>query len=88
MPKIKDVLSQAKMAEGIAEEVKYRWLGQLDGKTYTFPEDADTELKMKSIKVYTTYLEAMDAFFSGDMASYEVLALKLRLAYEEEMRRV
>lgn len=85
MPKIKDVLKEVHTSEEISDAIKYRWLGELDKKKYSYPEDADTELKMKNIEVYTTYLKAMEAFFSGDMDNYNALALLFKLAYEEEM---
>lgn len=85
MPKIRDVLNQTHLSNEISNVVKVRWLGELDKKRYTYSEDMDTELKMKNIEVYTTYLKAMEAFFTGDMDDYHACALLFRLAYEEEM---
>lgn len=87
MPKIKDVLAQIQTSKEIPDVIKYIWLGQLDKKKYNYPEDADTELKMKNIEVYTTYLDAMIAFYSGDLAEYSAKALLFEWLYREEERR-
>ena len=87
MPTIRNVLSEAQIGEGLSEAIKYRWLGELDKKKYSYPEDADTELKLKNAEVYVTYLEAMDTFLSGDMVEYSVKAELFQMAYEEEVLR-
>ena len=86
MPTIREVLSKAHMSEDLPESIKYRWLGELDKKKYNHPEDADTELKLRSVEVYTLYLDAMDAFFSGDLMEYSVKAELFHRAYDEESR--
>ena len=85
MPTIKEVLKEAQTSSEISDAIKYRWLGELDKKTYSYPEDADTELRMKNIEVYTTYLKAMEAFFTGNMGNYNALALLFEIVYREEM---
>ena len=87
MPTIREVLAKAQTHEDIPEAVKYRWLGELDKRKYSYPEDADTELKLRSAEVYALYLEAMDTFFSGDLAEYGAKAILFERAYTEEVRR-
>lgn len=87
MPTIREVLAKAQTHEDIPEAVKYRWLGELDKESYRYPEDADTELKLKSVEVYALYLEAMDTFFSGDLAEYSAKAILFERAYTEEVMR-
>ena len=86
MPTIKQVIDKVNLSNSYPNAILYRWLGELDKRKYEYPEDADTELAKKNIELYTTYLEAMDAFYTGDLADYSVLAFKFQLIYEGEMR--
>ena len=87
MPTIREVLAKAQTREDLSDAIKYHWLGELDKRKYSYPEDADTELKLRSVEVYVLYLEAMEAFFSGDLAEYSAKAILFERAYTEEVRR-
>lgn len=81
----------------IEDCVKCRWLSELDGKImretmhrqdfkgYSFPEDQDAELIVKSPfdNIYELYLIAMSDFFSGELASYSASAILFEEAYSD-----
>lgn len=85
MATVKQVIDRVELLDTIHESVVYRWLGQLDGRTYTFPEDKDTELKIKEPddSLYDLYLKAMNTFFMGDLKDYQDKAIDFQLAYQE-----
>ena len=85
MPTIKEVLNRVKLQGNISEEFKYRWLSQLDNVKYKCPDDADTELAIKSPydNVYDLYLKAMNDFFLCDMRAYEKSSEEFYRAYME-----
>ena len=81
----------------IDDAIKCRWLSELDGKImretmhdnsfrgYSFPEDADTCLKVQTPydNIYELYLIAMSEFFSGELAAYSATATLFAQAYSE-----
>ena len=81
----------------IDDAIKCRWLSELDGKImretmldnsfggYSFPEDGDTELKVKPPydNIYELYIIAMSEFFSGELAAYSASATLFDQAYTE-----
>lgn len=80
MPTIKEVLNRVNLP-GISDSIKCRWLGELDGKRYEYPEDLDIEL-LYEYNIYEKYLRAMDDFFNGNMSAYERSAREFRTAFE------
>lgn len=80
---IKEVIEKVTLSGEIPDSIKYRWVGELDGKKYRYPEDADTELKY-SFELYEKYLIAMNDFFSGDMDAYVDSAREFERVYAEE----
>ena len=83
MPTIKEVLNRVKLPGEISDSIKVRWLGELDKKKYSYPDDADTELKY-SFNLYKLYLIAMNDFFTGDLSDYAASAILFEKAYAEE----
>lgn len=84
MPTIKEVINRVELSGNIAVSIKYRWLGELDGKNYKYPDDADTELVFKTPdNLYDLYLKAMNDFFTGDMVNYSASAILFEQAYAE-----
>lgn len=73
--------------DDIPASIKYRWLGEIDKKKYTYPSDGNTELSIKSPNenIYELYLVAMSDFFSGDLRKYEVSAREFQVEYEKLM---
>ena len=71
--------------DDISTSIKYRWLGELDNKKYSCPEDGETELVIKSPydKIYELYIVAMSDFFSCNMRSYEISAGNFQIEYEK-----
>ena len=84
---IKEVIEKVTLSGEIPDSIKYRWVGELDGKKYRYPEDADTGLKY-SFNLYKLYLIAMNDFFTGDMVNYSASAIMFEQAYAEEERRL
>lgn len=82
---IKEVISRVNLPETINDSIMYRWLGELDKKTYKYPDDADTELAIKDADIYEKYLIAMIDFCSGDLKAYQKSAIEFQLAYEERL---
>ena len=80
---IKEVIEKVTLSGEIPDSIKYRWVGELDGKKYRYPEDADTELKY-SFNLYKLYLIAMNDFFTGDLSDYAASAILFEKAYAEE----
>lgn len=80
---IKEVMEKVTLSGEIPDSIKYRWVGELDGKKYRYPEDADTELKY-SFNLYKLYLIAMNDFFTGDLSDYAASAILFEKAYAEE----
>ncbi len=85
MATIKQVIDRVNLPETITDSIKYRWLGELDGIKYKFPEDKDTELVAKEPydTIYDKYLYAMKDFVSGDLANYSASAILFESAYYE-----
>ncbi len=84
MPTIKEVINRVKLQGKICDSVKYRWLGELDNKSYEYPDDADTELIFKNPdNLYDLYLKALNDFFTGDMVNYSASAILFEQAYAE-----
>ena len=87
MPTIKQVLDKLNLSNSYPNAILYRWLGELDKRTYRYPEDADTELAIDDIDIYVKYLIAMDDFFSCDFTAYGVSAMEFDRAYRERLLR-
>ena len=80
-----------------SDELKFSWINELDGKIsretmhengfkgYTFPDDLDKELLVKSPydNIYELYIIAMCDFFSGELMNYSSSAALFERAYEE-----
>lgn len=88
MPTVQQVIDRVNFP-GISDSIKCMWLGELDGVRYRYPEDKDTELKIKEPddKIYDLYLEAMNAFFSGELSEYSAKAILFEDEYQEYMRK-
>ena len=73
--------------DDIPSSIKYRWLGELDKKKYSYPEDGERELSIKAPheNIYELYLVAMSDFFKCDLRAYEISAQKFRIEYEKLM---
>ena len=84
---IKEVIEKVTLSGDIPDSIKYRWVGELDGKKYRYPEDADVEIKY-SFELYKLYLIAMNEFFTGDLRGYASSAILFEKAYAEEERRL
>jgi len=83
--------------DNIPDSIKCRWLSELDGKIsretmflneftpYSFPEDGDRELIVKSPydNIYELYIIAMSDFFSGEISNYSASAVLFEQAYSE-----
>ena len=80
---IKEVIEKVTLSGEIPDSIKYRWVGELDGKKYRYPEDADVELKY-SFNLYKLYLIAMNDFFTGDLEAYGASAIMFEQAYAKE----
>lgn len=80
---IKEVIEKVTLPGEIPDSIKYRWVGELDGKKYRYPEDADAELKY-SFELYKLYLIAINDFFTGDLSDYAASAILFEKAYAEE----
>ena len=80
---IKEVISRVNLPGDIPDPIKYRWLGELDERTFKFPDDADAELKY-SFELYDKYLKAYNDFISGDMDAYVDSAREFRITYAKE----
>ena len=80
---IKEVISNVELPEDIPDSIKYRWLGELDKRTFKYPEDAEANLKY-SFELYEKYLKAYNDFISGDMDAYVDSAREFRIAYMKE----
>lgn len=80
---LKEIIEKVTLSGEIPDSIKYRWVGELDGENYRYPEDADVELKY-SFKLYQLYLIAMNEFFTGDLSNYAASAILFEKAYAEE----
>ena len=80
---LKEVIEKVTLSGDIPDSIKYRWVGELDGKKYRYPEDEDVEIKY-SFELYKLYLIAMNDFFTGDLSDYAASAILLEKAYAEE----
>lgn len=87
MPTIKQVLEKVNLYDSYPNAILYRWLGELDKKTYRYPEDADTELAIDDIDIYVKYLVAMNDFYSCDFTAYAESAMEFDRAYQERLLR-
>ena len=83
MAKIKEVISKVNLSESIPDSIKYRWIGELEGKKFRCPDDADAELRYP-FAVYEKYMIAMDDFFRFDMEAYRKSAEEFRRVYASE----
>lgn len=80
---IKEVIEKVNLPGDIPDSIKYRWVGELDGERFRFPEDADTELTY-SFDLYEKYLIALNDFFTGNMYAYVDSAREFERVYAEE----
>ena len=89
MATVKQVIDRVKLQGDYSDSIKCMWLGELDKVRYRYPEDKDTELKIKEPDdtIYDLYLEAMDAFFSGELAEYSARAILFESEYQAYLRR-
>ena len=73
--------------DDIPESIKYRWLGELDKKKYSYPEDRETELSIKPPhdNIYELYIVAISDFFSGNLKEYAESAQNFQIEYEKLM---
>ena len=83
MSTIKQVLDKVNLSDSYPNAILYRWLGELDRKTYKYPEDEDTELAIDDIDIYVKYLVAEDDFYSGDLMAYGESAMEFERAYQK-----
>lgn len=89
MATVKQVIDRVKLPGEIADSIKCMWLGEFDKVRYRYPEDKDTELKIKEPddNIYDLYLEAMNAFFSGELSEYSAKAILFGSEYQAYMRK-
>ena len=83
---LKEAIEKVTLSGDIPDSIKYRWVGELDGKKYRYPEDADVELSY-SFELYKLYLIAMNDFFTGNLEDYASSAIMFEKAYAEEKRK-
>lgn len=89
MATVQQVIDRVKLPGEITDSIKCMWLGELDKVRYRYPEDKDTELKIKEPhdNIYDFYLEAMDSFFRGELAEYSAKAIRFESEYQAYLRR-
>ena len=87
MSTIKQVLDKVNLSNSYPNAILYRWLGELDKRKYSYPEDADTELAIDDTEIYVKYLVAMNDFYSGDLIAYGESAMEFERAYQKRRLR-
>ncbi len=87
---IQQKIETSKIMKAIRIPVLYQWLGYLDGEKYLYPEDEDTELKIKEPEdnLYDLYVTAINDFYSGDLAAYTASAIMFEHEYEAYKKRM
>jgi hypothetical protein len=89
MATVQQVIDRVKLPGEIADSIKCMWLGELDKERYRYPDDKDTELKIKEPddNIYDLYLDAMYAFFCGELSEYPSKAILFEDEYQAYMRK-
>lgn len=89
MATIQQVINRSEFMQTIRSPVLYRWLGEFDGVQYRYPEDKNTELKIKepNDNLYVLYVRAMNDFFNFDLAAYSASAVLFEHEYSEYLRK-
>jgi hypothetical protein len=83
MSTVQTLIDSVNLPGETPDSIKYRWLSELNGVQYRYPDDADKELKY-SDNLCEKYLIAMSDFFSGDMDDYIKSSREFKIAYARE----
>ena len=85
MSTVQTLIDSVNLPGDIPDSIKYRWLGELNGVQYRYPNDANTELRYED-EICETYLIAMNDFFTGDLEAYSVSATNFQMALAKRRR--
>ena len=86
---LKEVIEKVTLSGDIPDSIKYRWVGELDGKKYRYPEDEDAEIKYPfEFELYEKYLIALNDFFTGNMYAYVESAREFEKVYAERIGKI